>query len=227
MAAGLHDEERRQFERLLRQQRLDRIGDRMAVLENFLTSEEHHTAEGWHQLLKNHGLDLGEAFVAETLELLVSFGLAMRREFEGGPPRYEHRHLGEHHDHLICTACGSITEFHDPALETMKSQAASQHGFHALRHKLQIYGLCEKCRSARQPSMPLAMASPGERVRVEKLTGGHAAKRQLEELGLNLGVEVEVISANGGPMVLAVKGTRLAMGRGVAQKVLVSQLTDN
>lgn len=227
MASGMHSEERRQFERLLRQQRLGRIGDRMAVLENFLTSEEHHTAEGWHQFLKSRGVDLGESFVAQTLELLVRFGLAMRREFEGGPPRYEHRHLGEHHDHLICTACGTITEFHDPALEAMKSQAASQHGFHALRHKLQIYGLCEKCRSARQPSMPLAMASAGERLRVEGLTGGQAAKRQLEELGLNLGVEIEVISANGGPMVLVVKGTRLAMGRGVAQKVLVSQISDN
>jgi len=199
----------------------------MSVLETFLTSEEHHSAEGWNQLLKQSGVDLGEAFVAETLELLVRFGLAMRREFEGGPTRYEHRHLGEHHDHLICTACGSISEFHDPDLEAMKAQAASQHGFHALRHKLQIYGLCENCRSARQPSMPLALAAPGERLRVEQLKGGQAAKRQLEELGLNLGTEVEVISANGGPMVLAVKGTRLAIGRGVAQKVLVSQLPDN
>lgn len=227
MASGLHSEERRQFERLLRQQRIGRLGDRMSVLETFLTSEEHHSAEGWNQLLKQSGVDLGEAFVAETLELLVRFGLAMRREFEGGPTRYEHRHLGEHHDHLICTACGSISEFHDPDLEAMKAQAASQHGFHALRHKLQIYGLCENCRSARQPSMPLALAASGERLRVEQLKGGQAAKRQLEELGLNLGTEVEVISANGGPMVLAVKGTRLAIGRGVAQKVLVSQLPDN
>lgn len=226
MVGGLHSEERRQFERLLRQQRMGRLGDRMAVLETFLTSEEHHTAQGWHNLLKQSGVDLGEAFVAETLELLVKFGLAMRREFEGGPPRYEHRHLGEHHDHLICTACGSISEFHDPELEAMKSRAASQHGFHALRHKLQIYGLCEKCRSTRQPGMPLAMASPGERLRVEQLTGGKEARRQLEDLGLNLGTEIEVISANGGPMVLAVKGTRLAMGRGVAQKVLVSQISD-
>lgn len=224
MANGLHDEERRQFERLLSQQRFDRVGDRMAVLETFLTSEEHHTAEGWHRLIKESGKDLGAPFVAETLELLVKFGLAMRREFEGGPPRYEHRHLGEHHDHLICTACGSITEFHDPELEAMKSKAASQHGFHALRHKLQIYGLCEKCRQSRQPSMPLVLASPGERLRIERLVGGQEAKRHLEELGLNLGAEVEVISANGGPMVLAVKGTRLALGRGVAQKVMVTQI---
>ena len=227
MANGLHNDERRQFERLLRQQRMDRLGDRMAVLETFLTSEDHNTAEGWHQLLKAGGKDLGVAFVSENLELLVKFGLAMRREFEGGPPRYEHRHLGEHHDHLICTACGSISEFHDPDLEAMKAQAANQHGFHALRHKLQIYGLCEDCRSTRQPGMPLALAAPGERLRVEELTGGQEAKRQLEELGLNLGSEVEVISANGGPMVLAVKGSRLALGRGVAQKVLVSQLPED
>jgi Fur family ferric uptake transcriptional regulator len=215
-----------QFERLLRQQRIDRVGDRMAVLETFLTSEEHHSAEGWHQLLKKSGKDLGEEFVAHTLELLVRFGLAMRRDFEGGPPRYEHRHLGEHHDHMICTACGSISEFNDPDLEAMKLQAAKQHGFHALRHRLQIYGLCDKCCSARQPGMPLIMATPGERLRVEHIKGGFEAKRQLENMGLNPGTEVEVISANGGPMVLAVKGSRLAIGRGVAKRVLVSQIPD-
>jgi len=218
----LHDEERRQFERLIRQERLNRVGDRMAVLEAFLASEEHHAAQGWHLMLKEQGKDLGPEFVGETLEMLVRYGLAMRREFEGGPPRYEHRHLGEHHDHMICTACGGITEFHDPELEELKERAAASHGFHSLRHRLQIYGLCEGCRGSRQPAMPLAMASPGERLKVASVQGGCQAAQQLKEMGLLPGVELEVISANGGPMVVAVGGSRLALGRGVAHRVLVN-----
>lgn len=220
----LHQEERRQFERLLHQQRVDRVADRLAVLEAFLTSEEHHGADGWRRVLASRGVDLEPAFVSQTLELLTRFGLATRREFEGGPPRYEHRHLGEHHDHLICTRCGSITEFHDPELEALQSRLAAQHGFHPLRHMLHIYGLCHSCLEARQPTLPLAMAAQGEKVRVERLAGGHHLASQLGDMGLLPGCELEVLSSGGGSMVVAVKGCRLALGRGAAHKILVSHV---
>ena len=151
MSVVLHNDEKTQFERLLRQMRMDRLGDRMAVVEVFLTSEEHHTAEGWQRLLKEQGVDLELRFMSETLELLTRFGLAMRREFEGEPTRYEHRHLDEHHDHLICTRCGSITEFSHPQLEALQEQIAKDQGFHCLRHRHQIYGLCKRCLAQREP----------------------------------------------------------------------------
>ncbi|MGD9124385.1 MAG: transcriptional repressor [Desulfarculaceae bacterium] len=221
---SLHEEEKRQFERLLHQLGVERVGDRLSVLDAFLTSEEHHTAEGWQGIVKKRGVDLELDFVSQTLELMTRLGLAMRRDFEGELPRYEHRHLDEHHDHLICTRCGSITEFHHPQLEALQDEVVRDQGFHCLRHRLQVYGLCQKCLSDRQPTMPLALAAPGERVRVEKVASGVRACRQLEDMGLNPGTEVEVISSNGGPMVVAVKGTRIALGRGAAQKVLVSNL---
>lgn len=227
MTKQLHQEERRQFERLLHQQRMDRVGDRMAVLETFLNSEEHLDADGWQILIKERGLDLEPEFVEQTLELLCHDGLAERRPFEGGPTRYEHRHLGEHHDHLICTRCGSITEFHNPELEALKHRASAEHGFHHLSHRLQIYGLCGKCRADREPSMPLAMAAPGEKVRVTELRGGGRHAAQLSDLGLNMGSELEVLTCNGGPMVVAAKGSRFALGRGMADKIMVSPCHTN
>lgn len=221
---SLHQEERRQFERLLRQMRMDRIGDRLAVLEAFLASEEHMSAQEWQKTLDESGIRLEPAFVAQTLELLTRLGLATRREFEGGPVRYEHHHLGEHHDHLICTKCGSISEFHDPDLEALQERISRGQGFHPLRHKLQIYGLCSDCLAARRPSMPLALAAPGERVRVERLLGGEGLAGQLRDLGVGVGTEVDVISSGGGPLVMAVRGSRVALGRAAAQKVMVSQV---
>ncbi len=222
LSGNLHDEERRQFERLLRQQGVDRLGDRLAVLEAFLGSEEHLSAAGVQGLLETSGHMLEPAFVEETMGLLTRFGLASRRRFDDQPDRYEHRHLGEHHDHLICTACGSITEFEHTPLEELKEQAAAEHGFHHLSHRLQIYGLCDQCRRARKPTLPLSLAAPGEKVRVECLSGGEKASRNLEEMGITVGSELEVISSGGGPMVVAARGTRLALGQGVAGKVQVS-----
>lgn len=222
----LHQEERRQFERLLRQQRVNRVADRLAVLQAFLGSGEHMSASDCQGLLAASGTDLEPSLVAQTLDLLTRFGLATRREFEGGPPRYEHRHLGEHHDHLICTRCGSISEFHDPDLEALQQKVAQAQGFHPLRHALHIYGLCQECLASRQPSLPLALAAPGERLRVERLAGGQGLTCQLQDLGLQQGSELEVISSGGGSMVIAVKGCRVALGRGAAQKVMVSHVNN-
>ncbi len=227
MSTSLHNEERRQFERLLRQQGMNRLGDRLAVLEAFLGCEEHLSASDLNQRLTVQGHNLEPEFVYDTLEMLTRFGLASCRRFDNQPDLYEHRHLGEHHDHLICTRCGSITEFHHPELEELKQGVAKEHGFHHLSHRLQIYGLCDKCRQRRTPSLPLTLASPGERVRVERLAGGEQAQRHLEDMGITLGSELEVISNGGGPMVVASGGTRLALGQGVAGKVQVSILGEN
>ncbi|MCB2188688.1 MAG: transcriptional repressor [Deltaproteobacteria bacterium] len=222
MTATLHQEERLQFERLLKQVRLDRVPDRLAVLEAFLATEDHLSADGWQRLLRKNGHDLEPEFVANTLDLLTKYGLATRRHFNGGPPVYEHRHLGDHHDHLICTRCGGITEFNAPALQGLTRDLQQETGFLPLQHRLQIYGLCPQCLAKREPSIPLTLAIPGERLRVERVMGGDKVSNQLADLGICPGTQLEVISGGHGPVVVAVRGTRLALGRGAALKIYVS-----
>lgn len=224
MSNGLHAAEKRQIERLLRRWRADRLADRMLVVEAFLTSEEHFTDEEWREVLTQRGVALEPGFVTETLDMLTQFGLATRQEFDGTRPRYEHRHLGEHHDHLICTRCRSIEEFHHPQLEALQHQIVVDHGFHHLRHKLQIYGLCRDCLADRKPALPLTLASPGERVRVERVNGGTDVSGHLAGMGITVGKELEVISSGKGPAVVAVQGSRMALGHGVAEKIHVSLL---
>lgn len=70
--------------------------------------------------------------------------------------------------------------------------------------------------------IPLAMVSPGEEVRLVTIYGGQRVRKRLADLGLNLGMTVRVLQDNGhGPLILAVKDSRLAVGRGVALKILV------
>lgn len=234
MGNVLHVDERRQFERLLTRQKLDRLADRVAVVEAFLNSEDHLTPAECRELLTDSRKNLGLDFVIETLDLLVKFGLAEKRDFEGFPSRYEHRHLGEHHDHLICTRCGVIKEFQRPDLEAQKHKIAQEHGFHHLKHTLQIYGLCSKCCQDQKTTMPLAMASPGEVVRIERVVGpsgpsegvgdGMLAK-QLMGMGIKAGARIEVISSDGGSIVAAVDGTRIALSRKAALNIHVSLIS--
>ncbi|MGQ9500237.1 MAG: FeoA family protein [Dissulfurimicrobium sp.] len=70
--------------------------------------------------------------------------------------------------------------------------------------------------------MPLAMVENGRRVRLVSVEGGYNFKRRLSVLGLVPGVEVEMIrNPLRGPVIIGLKESRLVLGRGMAQKVIV------
>jgi Fur family ferric uptake transcriptional regulator len=220
-----HLNEERQFETLLKRDGLPDLDSRMAVLGAFLSTEEHLTVMELSQILKERGFNFDKHFIADTLQLFCQYGFAQKKEFQNQEPRYEHRHVGKHHDHFICTKCGQIIEFYDPKLEALQMQIASDFGFHSLQHSMEIYGLCQACMQKREPALPLAMASTGERLIIVRFLGGRTMQDRLISMGLNPGSEVEVLNNNGGgPVLVAAKGTRLALGRGVAHKVLVSPM---
>ena len=70
--------------------------------------------------------------------------------------------------------------------------------------------------------MPLSMVTRGEIVEVAAIKAGWGLHRRLTELGLTPGIHVRVItSQQPGSVVLDISGSRLALGRGVAHKILV------
>lgn len=70
--------------------------------------------------------------------------------------------------------------------------------------------------------MPLSMATPGQDVCLVEIRGGMRLRQRLADLGLNLGMTVRVMNgAHHGPLIVAVKDSRLAIGRGMAHKIIV------
>ena len=68
--------------------------------------------------------------------------------------------------------------------------------------------------------LSLAMALPGQRVRITGHRGGRMLRARLLALGLNLGQEVEVLQNNRGLIIMGINGGRVALGRGISQKIL-------
>ncbi|MBU4002531.1 MAG: transcriptional repressor, partial [Proteobacteria bacterium] len=150
------------------------------------------------------------------------FGFAQKREFENGRVRYEHRHLGQHHDHLICVKCGTIVEFHNEFLENAQTRIASENQFHMLQHKMEIYGICSDCLKIYASQIPLTQAKPGAKLIIKDFSGGSNIRMRLLTMGLRIGDVVEVITnSDTGQLVVAIDYKRYALGRGMAQKVLV------
>lgn len=221
----IHNREKEQFKKLFTQEHIDSFEDRYKILEVFLQTERHITADELIQLLEENGYQMNPDFVRETLKLMCRFGFAWKNRFDNGDVRYEHFHLGHHHDHMICTKCKKIVEFEDEQLENLQEQIAVSSGFHMLQHKMEIYGICSECLEDRDQLIQLVMAKQGERLKIKDFTGGSKARMRLLTMGLRLGDEIHVITnLNKGQLAIAVDQKRYVLGRGLAQKILVEPI---
>lgn len=221
--AAQHKYERDQFKAVLESFKATRVSDRLKVLDVFLSCERHLTLAELEEMVSRMDADLQDiAFLEETMEMFCQFGFAQKRTFESRGVTYEHNHLGSHHDHFICTRCGTIQEFVNPLLEQLQMAIAKENHFHALQHKMEIYGLCDRCMLQRAGTLPLVLAAKGERVKVVSLSGGREARKRLTDMGLAPGVCLQVINNNpSGPFIVAINEARLALGAGIAQHVQV------
>lgn len=70
-------------------------------------------------------------------------------------------------------------------------------------------------------SMPLTMAPTGEQNVIKKIGGKEETRRFLENLGFVTGGMVTVVSEIGGNMIVNVKDSRVAIGKDMANKILV------
>lgn len=66
----------------------------------------------------------------------------------------------------------------------------------------------------------MALAEPGQKVRITGHRGGRMLRARLLAMGLNLGREVEVLQNNHGLIIIGVNGGRIALGRGISQKIM-------
>lgn len=74
---------------------------------------------------------------------------------------------------------------------------------------------------------PLSMAAIGESVCLVKILGGGKINQRLTALGLCPGVKLYVLQDAGGPLMISVRGSRIALGRGMAQKIMVRKVVEN
>lgn len=219
-----HKMEREQFKEVLESINATRIEDRLRVLDIFLSTEQHVTLAGLAELMKKLDSDLHNmSFLRNTMNMFCQCGFASKQTFEDQDTTYEHHHLGTHHDHFICTACGKIQEFHDNSLERLQQAIASDFGFHALQHKMEIYGICTDCFAKRDVNLSLQMVAHGERVKIVDVEAEGNLQGRLASMGLTVGTELEVINNNpAGPFIVAARDTRLVLDPEMARSIIVT-----
>lgn len=134
------------FKNLLKSNNLKFTIQREVILETLYNSDEHLSPEALYNLIqkKYPQLNTGIATIYRTLTLLEESDIVTSLSFGAQGKKYE---LGakEHHDHMICTNCGLITEFVDEEIEKRQHVITEQLGFKMTEHSMQIYGICKNC----------------------------------------------------------------------------------
>jgi ferrous iron transport protein A len=69
--------------------------------------------------------------------------------------------------------------------------------------------------------------SVGEEAIVSFINGGRTASKRLYEMGFNKGSEVKIVKNDVGPIIVCLAGSKIALGWGLARKILVEPKEKN
>jgi Fur family ferric uptake transcriptional regulator len=126
-----------------------RSSKRDRVLQVFLRQEGHVSADDLFDLVRREAAGIGRATVYRTLQWMVGAGIARKVDFGEGRSRFEPSYRHPRHFHLICTTCHSSSEFLSSDVESLLEEIAAARNFDATQSTVQIYGVCEQCRTGR------------------------------------------------------------------------------
>lgn len=118
--------------------------ERERVVNELFSAQVHLDADQLVARLQRKGLRASKATVYRTLARLLQAGMIQEVFRCGGKARYELAR--SHHDHLLCTVCGKVTEFSDAGIERRQEAICKKYGFKALEHRMSVKGLCKTCR---------------------------------------------------------------------------------
>ncbi len=128
---------------------------RRAILALLGKTSKHLSAEEIYIAVRKTYPAIGLTTVYRTLEVLVEMGIVSKLDFGQGRARYElrGRPFEEiHHHHLICKGCNKVIDYTDfvkeerGLIEKTEKFLERKYNFEINEHRLQFYGLCNKCK---------------------------------------------------------------------------------
>lgn len=134
-----------QFRGFLRGRALRVTEVREAIVRAVLLRGEHFSVEELVLDLRGQGIDASRATVYRALPLLMEAGIVQPTMLSGDRRSYEAAFGKAHHDHLICSGCGKVVEFHFEAFEMLQRDLAAKYGFRLTAHFHELIGLCGTC----------------------------------------------------------------------------------
>ncbi len=219
----LHDSEKDQFRKLFKRKKIDKFDKRFQILKIFLKIEGHVSLSELLLISKKKGISAKNSFIKSTMDLMCEYGFAHKYKFKNKELRYEHMHLGQHHDHMICIKCSDVLEFKNKTIEKLQLLICKNHNFHILQHRMDLYGICSKCIKNKKKKFLLSDASEGEILIIKKIIAKKKTLMYLYSLGIKIGDTVELImNSSKKHIVIALESKRIIISYSLSRKIIVS-----
>lgn len=123
--------------------KLKQSRSRLRVLEILLNFKSHFTSLQLIEEVSKTDPNIGSATVYRALLLFVQAGVLNETfSVDKGEKIYEIE-KGTHHDHIVCSDCGTIIEFCDPKIERIQQRVLKELKFQQIKHQHVIYARCE------------------------------------------------------------------------------------
>lgn len=74
--------------------------------------------------------------------------------------------------------------------------------------------------------VPLSSLKAGEEGMVKKISGGMGFIKKLINIGIRTGSTIKVLNTSSGPIIITTEGTKAAIGRGAASKILIEKMKE-
>jgi Fur family ferric uptake transcriptional regulator len=182
-----------------------RSSKRDRILNVFLRQEGHLSADDLCDLVRREDAGVGRATVYRTLQWMVDAGVARKVDFGEGRSRFEPSFGHPRHFHLICTTCHQSSEFLSSDVEALVEEIAAARSFAPSQTVVQIYGVCEGCRTGKTP----------------RALGGGTTELVFARDALRIAIATERSGLDF--YTRAARRTRDARGRGVFQKLAAEE----
>lgn len=118
---------------------------RAALADELTGAAEFRSAQDIHASLSASGTRVGLATVYRNLQAMAADGEVDVIRTADGEAVYRACATDQHHHHVTCRSCGLTVEVTGDAVERWAESVAAEHGFTAVRHTLEIDGLCAAC----------------------------------------------------------------------------------
>jgi len=118
---------------------------RIAICRFALHSRDHPTAQGIYSEVKKVHLTVSLATVYKTLQILKELGLVQELNFPQGQTRFDC--YMKPHINLVYLRCGNIRDLDGLTAQEIVGRVASAAKFTVTGQRLDLYGVCEKCKT--------------------------------------------------------------------------------
>lgn len=72
--------------------------------------------------------------------------------------------------------------------------------------------------------IPLGFVTPGKNAVIKDIVGGYRLKKRLSDMGFVKSVNLKLLKNDHGPVIVMLGESKIAMGFGMAQKIMVEEV---